>query len=448
MPYQKKSRKAGEEEYGSVADLPEQFSTLPTDAKLLVKDILNNLSYAGLDEVTRNAAAWGAVEKHYQQQADGTWIRREPNPKFKDANKRSHLILLRAEFAGAAQSWIQIFKPGKFVHEYYGEFEITDKMLRQMAKQFDESGRDVMVDYNHGSGMAFSPDQGKAAGWVRELDVRDDGMYALIDWTAAAVEYIKNGEYRFISPEWSDQGRDKEDGRVIGPILYAVALTNRPFLEGMEQVKLTSVPLSHQSVTQQVKQSSNGGLSMKLLEAIRARLGLSEKVTEEEAIKALDEKESMTLSEIRKLAEPKEGETVIAAVGRVITSLKEASTKLAELGKANEGLTRDRDEARDSLSKRVSEHVADRIILFEKKATPAQRQSIVDLCLKSGESAVQAFYASAPVLGHFKTSGVQGGEQDGDVKLTDHELEWSKKLGVDPKKIVEMKKRDAASAAQ
>jgi len=101
----------------------------------------------------------------------------------------------------------------------------------------DAAVADAAADrYDHLSDEPAKPVDGKAAGWVQDLQVRDGGqtMWCLPKWTRRAAELIANGEYRFVSPYFLVDYLDKASGQRIGPTLKAVAITNRPFLEGME----------------------------------------------------------------------------------------------------------------------------------------------------------------------------------------------------------------------
>lgn len=404
--------------YESIERLPAQFSELPVEAKVIVKEVLNRLSEVGLDEASANAAAWGAVETNFQKLDNGTWIKKEGNPQFSD--KRKGVLLpfrLRNEFEGAAQSWIQIFKKGKFSHPLYGEFEIDDKLLNNIVKNFETfQDRDIMVDYNHGSGTAADPESTKAAGWLRDLRVKKDGLYGLIDWTSPAVSYIKNGEFRYISPEWTDQYQDKRNGELVGPMLLAIALTNRPFLEGMAPVQLSEIPLH-------AKIKTHGGEPMKLVEDLKKRFGLAEDAADETVVKAIEqlESDSKSLSAAREEA---------AA----------ANKKAAELLSGNEGLTKQLNEIKATA-------FADKIILHEKKALPAQRDEIVKMCSAMGVDSAANFWKSMPVLGHFKSHGANSDDTDGAQSLNEHEAHVAKMIGIDPKKVVAIKQKDASKHA-
>ena len=87
-------------------------------------------------------------------------------------------------------------------------------------------------DYEHQT--LLSEDNGKpapAAGWWAEFDyVPGEGLFAINpDWTNKARDFIKNGEYRYLSAVFN---YDPNSGRVT-EILHA-ALTNDPALDGMQ----------------------------------------------------------------------------------------------------------------------------------------------------------------------------------------------------------------------
>lgn len=69
-----------------------------------------------------------------------------------------------------------------------------------------------------------------------------DGIYAElwaeIRWTEKALEYIRNEEFRYISPEFDLEFTDEGTGNIIGAALLAIGLTNRPFLKGMAPVEI------------------------------------------------------------------------------------------------------------------------------------------------------------------------------------------------------------------
>ncbi|MER9545607.1 phage protease [Mesorhizobium sp. M0437] len=88
---------------------------------------------------------------------------------------------------------------------------------------------DMVVDYDHQSVFGVKDGVGgtaKAAGWVKELQVRDDGIWGRVAWTPSAAAAIKAEEYRYLSPVIPHR---KADGRVL--LILNVALTNTPALD-------------------------------------------------------------------------------------------------------------------------------------------------------------------------------------------------------------------------
>lgn len=141
-----------------------------------------------------------------------------------------------------ARSVIQILRTGTFYHPLYGRFTVSKKVLEIMVANFEQHHpkppTELVVDWEHTSAIE-PPQKSPAAGWIKGLVIKDDGLFADVEWTEEAASEIRAGEYRFISPEFNLNYRDKETGEPIGATLLAVALTNRPFIEGMLPVVLS-----------------------------------------------------------------------------------------------------------------------------------------------------------------------------------------------------------------
>jgi phage I-like protein len=142
--------------------------------------------------------------------------------------------------AGAC-SWVQVFTLGAFRHPQ-GEFHVDDAFLGSIVNSFEDMkgrGAEIPVDYEHGSSLpGATPEAARAAGWVTDVDHRPgSGLWAKVQWTDDAVDFISSREYRFISPEFHPDYVD-EVGNKLGPTLLAVGLVNRPHLKGMEAVSL------------------------------------------------------------------------------------------------------------------------------------------------------------------------------------------------------------------
>jgi len=153
------------------------------------------------------------------------------------------LILNRETFEMPNDGWYQIAPLGEFPHQPTGVVQVVDQAACDaMTNAFkQESAKPnfagLLIDFDH-----FSLDdklKSEAAGWISELQNRDDGLWAKIRWSDVGEECVKGGRYRFLSPVWSQ--RDCEDlgnGRLRPVRLLNAAVTNDPNLTGM-------VPLSN-----------------------------------------------------------------------------------------------------------------------------------------------------------------------------------------------------------
>lgn len=100
-------------------------------------------------------------------------------------------------------------------------------------------GTEMMIDYDHQI-LSAAPAGGtaRAAGWVKDLEVREDGIYGKVEWTAAARAAIKAREYRYLSPLFYPE---KDTGRVV--LLRNAALVNAPALD-LEAIAAAASPLT------------------------------------------------------------------------------------------------------------------------------------------------------------------------------------------------------------
>lgn len=139
-------------------------------------------------------------------------------------------------------SEVQIFPDGMVYHPDEPEepFVFDNNFRQGMIKSMEESGIEPMVDFNHQSGYALDQKSGEAAGFVTKLHDRGElGLWGTVEWNEHGLSAVRGKQYKYLSPEWSVGQWNKDSGEYIeySPRLYAIALTNRPFLEG----KLTPV---------------------------------------------------------------------------------------------------------------------------------------------------------------------------------------------------------------
>jgi len=175
-----------------------------------------------------------------------------------------------------------------------GEFDVDAESYEAMKQEIAKRGVDLVVDYEH---QTLTGDRAPAAGWVKELILRENDIAARVEWTPAAAEYLKNKEYRYLSPVVSAR---KSDGKAMG--VHSLALTNTPAIEGMTAIVNSAT----------YKEEDNK--SMDIIKQIAQLLGLGEDATAEQVIEALTKalEEVKTLKDAAASGGGNQDDTVIA----------------------------------------------------------------------------------------------------------------------------------------
>ena len=224
--------------YNYPDQVPDYIKNLPEGAQKIFIEVFNNtVKESGKTEDDARQAGWGAVKtKYVKNESSGKW-----ELKLNETFRYITNIVL-AE--GGNVSEVQLLRTGTFHHKLYGIFTLTDNDLKRMAENFGtvrpKAPTEMVVDYDHFSVLPGGGElQGKAAGWFKSVRHELGKFYATIAWTEPAANLIRNGEFRFMSPEFNLNWQNKETGQRVGPTLLSGALTNRPFLEGMEPVVLS-----------------------------------------------------------------------------------------------------------------------------------------------------------------------------------------------------------------
>jgi len=143
----------------------------------------------------------------------------------------AHAAVLPAEGSDSA-SWIMLLPLGRFSgRDGRGPYDAGDKVhLDGVVKAtLQRAGAtEIVVDYDHQTMFGAVPGVGgraPAAGWIKEFEIRDDGLWGRVEWTEAAAQAIRAGEYRYISPVYLHT----QAGKVTR--LISAALTNVPNLD-------------------------------------------------------------------------------------------------------------------------------------------------------------------------------------------------------------------------
>ncbi|QUN06436.1 phage protease [Shewanella yunxiaonensis] len=169
---------------------------------------------------------------------------------------------------------------------------------------------DFPADYEHQTLRTEENGQpAPAAGWFKPSALGYEPGFGLfanpITWTARAVEYIRGGEYRYISAVFS---YDKETGRPIA--LLHIALTNNPALDGLKAVAALTKDFS--------TKPQQGDITMNQAQRLLAALGVSCEgvdLTNAEAVTGLIDKGIAACTALKAKADKADAsETALAAL--------------------------------------------------------------------------------------------------------------------------------------
>lgn len=111
---------------------------------------------------------------------------------------------------------------GKFFDKRYGNLQISNAMIKQMADNFGKyPSYEVPVKIGHSDGA-------KSPGKVISATAKPEGLEITMLVDSETAEAINNKQYRYMSAEFDDDYYDKTTGQKIGAVLLGAALVNQP----------------------------------------------------------------------------------------------------------------------------------------------------------------------------------------------------------------------------
>jgi phage I-like protein len=147
-------------------------------------------------------------------------------------------LSLAATDDGVPRSRIQVAELGSFSDPgRYGDFAVTAADVASWQKVLaDHFHGEVPIDVDHHTDRGISSE---AAGWIKGLTVDGNRVLADVEWTDLGAEAIRSRRYKFVSPTFVGQLKDK-GGKDLGPALLRAGLTNSPFLHDMPALSLSA----------------------------------------------------------------------------------------------------------------------------------------------------------------------------------------------------------------
>lgn len=130
-------------------------------------------------------------------------------------------------------SWIHALPLGTYSHPVYGEMNFDQSAISRYAESVKVKvrGIDPSINYQHQG-------DGEAAGWVKNAEAREDGLWLFVEWTTDAARKIKDKAYRYFSAEFLEEWTNNL-GKKFENVIFGGALTNRPFMKNLLPVNLS-----------------------------------------------------------------------------------------------------------------------------------------------------------------------------------------------------------------
>lgn len=260
------------------------------------------------------------------------------------------ISLARAGDQVAAPEWVQVLPLGPQIVARDGRrFTLTNPQA--LLANLRAKTADLPFDIEHASEIrAPKGEDAPAQGWAKDYELREDGVWAQVDWTPAGGRKVADKEYRYVSPAI----RHTPTGEIV--TLSSFALTTQPALvmPALAGSQLRG-PTPNQDQT-----------SMSLLQTLAAALGLASTATEAEVVSAVTTQVSLA-SAVR---DP--NQFVPAA---------DLTTALARAKTAEDALA-----ARDTADATAAAEATVDGAIAAGKIAPASRDHWVSLCRESPEA--------------------------------------------------------------
>lgn len=319
-----------------------------------------------------------------------------------DPHKHLAFFALSAGADESAGTMIQILPYG-WVETDKGKFLVDEQAVGLIMQEFAAKKNDTVIDYEH---QTLENVIAPAAAWIKRLEDRGkDGLWGEVDWTPKAAEFVKNKEYRYLSPVVFAR---KSDGRAI--ILHSCGLTNTPAIDGMQPIANKETEVN----------------SMEFLKTVAGLLGLPETATEDDVKQALETVKQqadqggqvVANKEVLSLLDLPEGATLADTKGKIIAMKNPSGYVKAEEFKA----------LQDKLATQERDGLVE-MALKSGKVAPAQKGWAEQYALKDPEGFKSFLKDALPVVP--VGDEVAGGKVERQRELDEAQLSVNKALGLD-----------------
>jgi len=347
--------------------------------------------------------------------------------------------------------WIQLIPAGTFSGRdgrgpYHAGDEKSVRQIADLTRQYHGT-TDIVIDYEHQTRNAL--ENGKpapAAGWIKSVEARNDGLFGRVEWTAAAATAIRAKEYRYLSPVYFHG----KDGKIFA--LQNAALTNAPNLVMSE--------VSAHSIFPQAQEEP--------MKRLLAALGLAEGASEDDALVAInsyltsstaiavaagltrDAKSDAILTAVQSaFADRKKiaiavGKPETASADEIVTAISAAQTagavdptKYVPIAQVA-AMQADLNALKEQVGKDKAEEAVDAAIR-DGKVIPALREWAISVH-KQDPAKFTEFVGKAPVLTSSQRTATAKNPDNGGSQLDDAEIAVMRQMGLSEEQMLKAKK--------
>lgn len=171
----------------------------------------------------------------------------------------AHLVSLAA--AAEGDGWVHIMPAGEIAgRDGRGPYRLEDPEAVLAASR--DALLEMVVDYDHQTDLAAVRGVGgvaPAAGWIKELQAREDGIWGRVEWTEKGQAAIAAREYRYLSPVF----HHTREGKVVR--ILRASLTNNP--------NLPVKALASREQSPEELEPDGGDMTTELVQQLAAALG-------------------------------------------------------------------------------------------------------------------------------------------------------------------------------
>lgn len=136
-------------------------------------------------------------------------------------------------------TWVHVSPEGTWDGHSSGPLHLSRDVFAECANALHACETPPPVDYEHASLRKIDGQPTPAAGYIHDLAIREDGLWALVEFTERAAAMVRAGEYRFCSGVFVWDAPDRKTGETIPCQLNSIGLTNQPFIDGQHAIRLS-----------------------------------------------------------------------------------------------------------------------------------------------------------------------------------------------------------------